>query len=176
MLFGEATDINPFGRLAIKLLLLSGCRRSEILTLKWAHVDWEHYCFYLSDSKTGSKTVPVGLAVMRLLKDVPRINDSPFVLPATRGAGHYVGIQKDWTKIRHRTNLNDVRLHDLRRTFASTAAIQGQSLLTIGKLLGHTDPKTTSIYAHLTDQAVRNAAENAAHKLADLLKSNDSDD
>ena len=106
--------------------------------------------------------VTVGTAVIEVLKGIEKLNGNQFVLPAMRGNGHYMGLQKDWDTIRTLAGIKDVRLHDLRRTFASTAAMQGESLLIIGKMLGHSDPKTTTIYAHLTETVVRNAVQNTA--------------
>jgi integrase len=163
------SGINPFGVAAIKLLLLTGCRRSEILSLRWTEIDWSNSCLRLPDSKTGAKVVSIGAAVIEVLNGIERLQDNQFVLPAMRGKGHYVGMQKDWDTIRALAGIKDVRLHDLRRTFGSTAAIQGKSLFTIGQLLGHADPKTTLIYAHLTETVIKNAAENTSEELGKNL-------
>ena len=168
----DEDGINPYGIAAIKLLLLTGCRRSEILALKWFEVDFDTSCLRLQDSKTGPKVIPIGKAAVEALESVARLDSSPYVLPAMRGKEHYVGIQKDWDYIRKLAGLSDVRLHDLRRTFASTAAVQGQSLIAIGKILGHVDPKTTQIYAHLTDSAIQQAAESASNELGKRLRPN----
>lgn len=165
----EAEGTNPYAIAAIRLLLLTGCRRSEILTLKWAEVDWGNSCLRLQDSKTGAKVVPIGSAALDVLKSVIHVENNPYVLPAMRGKAHYVGVQKDWDHIRRLAELIGVRLHDLRRTFASTAALQGQSLLTIGKLLGHVDPKTTQIYAHLSEFTIQKAAENTSNEISERL-------
>ena len=164
-----ASGMNPLSIAAIKLLLLTGCRRSEILKLEWKAVDWDNHCLKLAESKTGMKVVPIGNAVIEVLKNIIRVEGSPYVLPAMRGKGHYDGIQKDWTAIRKLAGIEDVRLHDLRRTFGSTAAIQNQSLLIIGKILGHADPKTTQIYAHLTEQAVHKAVEQTSDEIGKNL-------
>lgn len=168
----ETEGVNPYAVAAIRLLLLTGCRRSEILGLTWSEVDWDNSCLRLQDSKTGAKVVPVGSAALNVLKLITRLESNIYVLPAMRGTSHYVGVQKDWDRVRKLAGLGEVRLHDLRRTFASTAALQGQSLLTIGKLLGHVDPKTTQIYAHLTEIVVQKAAENAAEAINWRLNGN----
>jgi integrase len=165
----QAQVDDPTAVNVVKLLLLSSCRRSEILSLKWAYIDWQNNCLRLPDSKTGMKVVPVGTPVVELLKSIPKLQSNPYVFPADRGSGHYVGIQKLWDKFRKMAAIEDVRLHDLRRTFGSTAALQGQSLLTIGKVLGHADPKTTAIYAHLTEKAVHDAVAGTSQQLASLL-------
>lgn len=164
---------NHYAITAIQLLLLTGCRRSEILQLKWSEVDINNSCLRLKDSKTGPKIVPVGKAALDILNNLGATEGNTFVLPAGRGNGHYTGIQKDWSHVRTLAGLTDVRLHDLRRTFASTAALQGQSLIAIGKLLGHLDPKTTQIYAHLSDFALKKAAEVASSELEKRLGLND---
>ena len=168
----SAKDLNAYGVAAIRLLLLTGCRRSEILGLQWSNINWTNSCFKLTDSKTGAKEFPVGNAALELLKSIPRYSSSNFVFPAIGGKGHFQGLQKIWDLVRKRAEIEDVRIHDLRRTFGSTAAMQGQSLLTIGKILGHADPKTTAIYAHLTDKVVAKAAEEASAKIQERLSGN----
>ena len=159
------SPINPYAVAAIKLLLLTGCRRSEILSLRWTEIDWSNSCLRLPDSKTGAKVVAIGTAVIEVLKGIEKLSGNQFVLPAMRGNGHYTGLQKDWDTIRTLAGIKDVRLHDLRRTFGSTAAIQGKSLFTIGQLLGHVDQKTTAIYTHLTETVIRDAAESTSEEL-----------
>jgi integrase len=156
---------------AINLLILTGCRRSEILNLRWSDIDWKKNCFILPTSKTGLKVVPVGDEVIRYLQTLPRDMDNPFVLPASRGKGHYDGLQKDWQIIRGEAGFADVRIHDLRHTYASVAAEQGYSLLMIGKLLGHADPSTTQIYTHLTEAGLLKAATETSFRMGQLLKS-----
>jgi integrase len=100
---------------AIRLLILTGCRLSEILSLRWEWIDFERGCLILPDSKTGAKTVPLGAPALRALAEMSR-QGSPYVLPAERGDGHFVGIQKPWQRIRG-AGLEDVRIHDLRHSF-----------------------------------------------------------
>src|SRR5262249_28622740 len=106
----------PSAIAAIRLLVLTGCRLSEILSLRWAWIDFERGCLVLPDSKTGAKTVPLGTPALRGLAELPRQEGSPYVLPAERGDGHFTGIQKPWQRIRATAGLNDVRLHDLRHS------------------------------------------------------------
>ena len=127
------------------------------------------------DSKTGQKVVPLGAPALELHASLPKVEGNPFVLPSTEIGKHYVGLQKVWQQIRTWEGLDDVRIHDLRRSFASTAAMGGNSLLMIGKLLGHKDPKTTQIYAHLADDALQNAAERTSRHIAAAMGSNESD-
>lgn len=165
----EEKGMNPVGIAAIRVLILTGCRRSEVLKLTWSEIDWSNSCLRLNDSKTGAKVVPIGSSAIAILSQIKHWEGSKYVFPAMRGTGHYVGIQKDWNRVKTEAALLDVRLHDLRRTFASTAALQGQSLITIGKLLGHIDPKTTQIYAHLTEATIQTAANSAAKEIWERL-------
>jgi integrase len=153
---------------AIRLLLLTGCRRSEILTLRWEWADFERGCLRLPESKTGAKMVPLASAALEVLSGLPRASE--FVLPAGKGAGHYVGLQKDWERVRERAKLPGVRIHDLRHSFASFAVADGHSLFLIGKALGHKQARTTEIYAHLSDDPIRTVADRTAAKIAAAMK------
>jgi integrase len=156
--------LSPTATAAIRLLLLSGCRKSEILSLRWEWVDVERGVLRLPDSKTGAKVVPLAAAAVKLLAALPRRGD--YVLPAATGAGYYTGLQKDWERVRARTGLAGVRVHDLRHSFASFAVADGSSLYLIGKVLGHKQARTTEIYAHLADDPVRAVADRTAARIA----------
>lgn len=93
--------------------------------------------------------VPLAFPAMRILAELPR--DATYVLPAAKGAGHYVGLQKDWQRVRLRAGLPALRLHDLRHSFASFAVADGHTLFMLGKVLGHKQSRTTDVYAHLAD-------------------------
>lgn len=149
---------------AIRLLLLSGCRKSEILALRWEWVDIERGVLRLPDSKTGAKVVPLAAAAVKLLAELPHRGDH--VLPAAKGAGHYTGLQKDWERVRVRAALAGARIHDLRHSFASFAVADGNSLYLIGKVLGHKQARTTEIYAHLADDPIRAVADRTAARIA----------
>jgi integrase len=174
-----ALDEHPNGIGIIRLLLLTGCRLSEILTLEWSHVDFERGCLRLPDSKTGAKVVHLGTAALDLLASLPRYA-RPFVFPAVRrasgaprsrrvGLGHFVGIQRVWQRVRARAGLDAVRIHDLRHTFASWSVIGGASLHITGALLGHRQTATTARYAHLAADPMREAASRVAGTLATAL-------
>jgi len=154
---------------AIRLLLLSGCRKSEILSLHWEWVDVERGVLRLPDSKTGAKAAPLAAAAVKLLAELPRHGD--YVLPAAKGKGHYTGLQKDWERVRVRAGLIGVRVHDLRHSFASFAVADGNSLFLIGKVLGHKQARTTKIYAHLADDPVRAVADRTAARIAAAMAS-----
>jgi integrase len=154
---------------AIRLLILTGCRKGEILSLKWSYVDLERGMLRLPDSKTGAKVVPVGQPVIDLLTALPRLAGSEYVLPSVTSDGPLVGLQKAWERIRAKAGLMDVRLHDLRHSFASVAVGAGNSLYIVGRILGHKDSRTTEIYAHLADDPVRATANETATHIASLL-------
>jgi integrase len=150
---------------AIRLLVLTGARKSEILTLKWDYVDTERGCLRLPDSKTGAKVIPLGAAALEALVNIPRIEDNPYVFPG-RKCGHFVGLYNNWDRIRKRAGLEDVRLHDLRHSFASVAVAGGSSLYLVGKVLGHEQASTTERYAHLADDPLRAVADKTAGQIA----------
>ncbi len=158
----ENENVNPNAIAAIKLLILTGCRKSEILTLKWQYVDFDNKVLRLPDSKTNEKTIPVGKPALEILRNLDRIEGNEYVLPGATDDGPYVGLQKEWERIRKWADIEDVRIHDLRRSFGSTAASNRESLIVIGKILGHADPKTTQIYAHLMDDPLQTAVEDTS--------------
>jgi integrase len=166
----EGLPGNPMMIAAIRLLLLTGCRKNEILGLRWDWVDIERGALRLPDSKTGAKVVPLGAPALAILARLPRHEGSPWVLPAARGNGHLIGLQRAWRKIAKTAGLHDVRLHDLRHGFASVAVAAGSSLYLLGKVLGHTQARTTERYAHLDADPVHVVADRTARKIAQALE------
>ena len=166
----EGEGVNPSAVNAIRLLVMTGCRKGEILSLQWRDVDFERSCFRLPESKTGAKVVPVGAAVLKLLEGLPKIEGNEFVLPGDKEGAHFVGLPKVWREIRGRAELGDVRLHDLRHSFASVGAAGGDSLFMIGKLLGHRQSGTTARYAHLADDPLKAAADRISGTIAAAMK------
>ena len=144
---------------AIRLLLLTGCRLNEILALTWEEVDLDHHCLRLQDSKTGKKLVYLSSTAIDLFKIIPREADNPYMICGKKDKSHLINLQKPWRRIRKHADLGDVRLHDLRHTFASIAASNGLSLPIIGALLGHKQTQTTARYAHLIGQPLLEASE-----------------
>lgn len=193
---------------AVRLLILTGCRKSEILSLRWDFVDWEVGCLRLPESKTGAKVVPLADAAIALLRRrwdesrppepsrghnsghlLPHEERSPFVLPALKGDGHYVGLPNVWAKVKARADeilrqraydagkdardvrsVLNVRLHDLRHSFASFAIADGASLFMLGKILGHKQARTTEIYAHLSDDPLKQLANRTADRLSAAMR------
>ncbi|WP_415714472.1 tyrosine-type recombinase/integrase [Roseibium sp.] len=143
----------------LKLLMFTGARKGEIEALKWENVDLAAGYLRIEESKTGQKSIPLNTEALEILRELTRVSGSPFVFPALRGKGHYQGTTKVWRVIRERAGLSDVRMHDLRHSFASIAVSGGASLPIIGALLGHADNSTTQRYAHLHDDPVKAASE-----------------
>ena len=170
----EALDsgvVSPLAVTAIHLLMLTGCRKSEILTLHWTDVDPEAGELRLADAKSGPRTVQLPPAAVGLLGTLPRRNDSLWVFPGGDRDGRLSGgLDRAWRIVRASADLEDVRLHDLRHSFASRALALGETLPVIGKLLGHHDIETTARYAHLAQNSVHEAAERIAVSIAsDIL-------
>lgn len=165
----ERNGEHPSVIAALRLLIFTGCRRDEILTLLWEHVDFEHCCLRLADSKSGAKLVPIGAPVLDLLSRLQRIDENPYVLPGALPGKHYVGLEKAWRRLRRRAGLATVRLHDLRHSFASVGASAGESLPLIGALLGHRDTATTARYAHLSNDPVKATADRISGRIAAVM-------
>ncbi len=154
---------------ALRLLMLTGCRRNEILTLRWEDVDLEAGELRLRDAKTGARSVALSPSARRVLEGLQRLPDNPWVIAGSRPGGRVSNINNAWLVIRARAGLEDVRIHDLRHSFASRALALGESLPMIGKLLGHRKVQTTARYAHLERDSVKASAARVAESLrADL--------
>lgn len=145
----------------VRLLLLTGARRSEIEQLRWAEIDLDRGIVFKADSKTGQRPIPLNAQAVAVLGRLHRIEGVGWVFPAKSGGRQFQGMTKAWREIRALAGLEDVRLHDLRHTFASLSVAAGVSLPVLGKALGHASPQTTQRYAHLGDDPVREAVERA---------------
>jgi integrase len=154
----ERTE-SPSSVALVRLLLLTGARLGEVLGLRWERIDWQAGSVRLADSKTGPKTLYLSDAARVVLALLPRVVDNPWCLPGRVHGRPLVNPQKPWRRIRAAAGLDDVRLHDLRHTYASVAARGGLSLPMIGALLGHSEAQTTQRYAHLVGNPVKQAAE-----------------
>jgi integrase len=156
----------PYPSAAIKMLLLTGCRKSEILNLRWIDVDFEHKCLRLPDSKTGAKIVYLNAPALAILTELPRVERNPYVFIGTRNGTATKAIDKVWARVRAKAGLTDVRIHDLRHSYASVGAVGGFSLPIIGALLGHKHAMTTARYAHLSADPLRAANEAVGGRIA----------
>jgi integrase len=149
----QAGTIGPHGAAGLRLCLFSGARSGEVAAIEWSHVDWQRRLIRLPDSKTNEpRTIHLSEPALEILRTIPRIGQ--FVIAGAKPNQAYGNLRRAWIFARGRVGLDDVRLHDLRHSFASLAASKGISLQTIGKLLGHRDPQTTSRYSHLSTDAV----------------------
>ncbi len=154
---------------AIRLLLLTGCRSAEILGLRWEEVDFERRCLQLPDSKTGRRTVVLNSGALQILAGLKRVEDNPYVIPGGKAGDHLKSLQKLWDRVRVAADISDVRIHDLRHTYASVGVNDGHNLSVIGKLLGHTKILTTQRYAHLADDPIRKANESIGGHISALM-------
>jgi integrase len=149
---------------ALRLLVLTGCRVSEVLTLRWDDVDFERRCLRFRDSKTGPKVVPLNAPALEVFEKIER--SSEWVFAAREGHRPMRSPWEAWYRMRERAGLEGVRMHDLRHSFASVGASSGHSLLVIGALLGHRRAATTQRYAHLSNDPVRSASESIGARIA----------
>ena len=145
---------------AIWLYLLTGLRKNELLSAKWDYVDWHRKELNIPDTKAGRPLhLPLSSEAITLLEGMPRLEGNPYILVGVKEGQHLVNISKPWGRIRTRAGVDDVRLHDLRRTVGSWLAQSGNSLHLIGKVLNHSNTATTEIYARFAQDHVREALE-----------------
>jgi integrase len=161
------SKIGPFAAAAIRLLLFTGCRLREILHLKWEQVDLERGLLFLSDSKTGRKTVILNAPALAVLTGLDRLGS--YVVPGDNPEKPRADLKRPWEAVAKRAGLDGVRLHDLRHTYASFGAGGGLGLPIIGKLLGHTQAATTQRYTHLDTDPLRRASETIGGRIAAAL-------
>ena len=151
----------------IRLLLLTGCRKSEIVRLGWSEVDDD--TLTLADSKTGPRRVPLSTQARCILARQPRCG-SAFVFPSPCDSSRPRGVELSlWNRIRKEADMEDVRLHDLRHTHASHAVMNGVPLPVVSRLLGHSSTRMTLRYAHLGDRDIEAAAERVGETIGTLL-------
>ena len=151
---------------AIRLLMLTGYRKSEIMTLRWKHVDLDRAEMRIVNGKTGDRTVHLSPSAVDVLTALPRLPDNPWVVPGAKPGTHMADIDGAWQSICAKAGLHDVRIHDIRHSFASRALALGEGLPIIGRLLGHRRVETTTRYAHLARDSVRESAERIAVSIA----------
>jgi integrase len=159
----------PWVLAAIRLLIFTGMRRNEVLGLRWQHVNTDRAMLSLPESKTGSRAVYLSAPALAVLTSLPRVAKNPFVIVGEKAGRHLINLRKPWKRICKVARLNDVRLHDLRHSFASVGASGGVSLPIIGRLLGHTQGATTERYSHLSADPVRAANEAVGSQIAAML-------
>jgi integrase len=163
----RVTNIGPHAAAAIRLLTFTGARLREILDLQWDHVDLQRGLLFLPDSKTGKKTIVLGAAAFAVLENLSRVGK--FVIAGTDNDKPRADLQRPWALVSERANLVGLRLHDLRHSFASVGAGSGFGLPVIGKLLGHSNSKTTERYAHLAADPLRRASDAISGAIATAM-------
>jgi len=168
---------NQTARFALWLYLLTGARKSELLRAEWSHVDWDRSELKIPDTKAGRvHYVPLSGPALALLREIPRVDSNPYILVGRgpRSATteekaqthtHLINISKPWDRVRKAAGVEDVRLHDLRRTVGSWLAQAGNSLHLIGRVLNHSNPSTTAVYARFGEDSVRAALEQHGARL-----------
>jgi integrase len=160
---------NPKALNIARLWALTGCRRNEIAGLRWDEIDFETGCMRLSDTKTGRSIRPLGGPALQLLASIERNPNSQYVFPAERGGGFYQGTKRVWPEAMRKAGLVGATPHTLRHTLGSTAVSTGETLVMAGALLGHTNMRSTALYAHMqADPSIR-AADRVSTKVAAAL-------
>lgn len=160
------TSENPFIVAALRLLLLTGMRKNEVLRMRWADVDLKECLINLNDAKTGARTVVLSRMAVAVLSALPRQADNPYVICGHRDGKHLVNLHKTWNAIRHRLGFSDVRIHDLRHTVGTMLA-RTAPLVVVRDALGHQVIQTTSGYSHTAQDAVRAALDGLAIEFGD---------
>ena len=159
----------PSFLLLVRLLLFTGARLDEIRLLKWENVDLERGALRLADSKTGPRTITLGPSAAEILCKARQTAEGPWVCVGRKAGEPLVGVEKAWQRLRREARLEDVRLHDLRHSYASVGVGVGLGLPPIGALLGHRQPSTTARYAHIADTVRRRSADLIDEKLRAAL-------
>lgn len=161
---------NPMLKYIVPMLLMTGARKREVLDARWEDFDYETRQWKIPFTKGGKpRYVPMSDGVLGILDAVPRIEGSPYVFPNPDTKKPFVTIHYTWDTARKKAGLQDVRLHDLRHSFASILINSGRSLYEVQHLLGHTQVKTTERYAHLQQDTLMRAANVVPNVIGSLL-------
>jgi integrase len=151
-------------RVIVPLLLMLGCRKRELLDAQWTHVDLERRVWHIPMSKSGrARNIPLSSSAIEVFRSLERWEGCPYVVPNPATLRPWGNLHHQWDAIRKRAGLAGVRIHDLRHSFASNLVNSGRSIYEVGRLLGHTQVKTTQRYAHLSDTVLMSAMEEAAN-------------
>jgi integrase len=161
----EQEGANPKALNIARLWALTGCRHNEIAGLKWSEVNFAEGLLLLDDTKTGKSIRPLGAAAVAILESIDKQEGTDFVFPAERGDGHFQGMKRIWAKAMEKAKLEGVTPHTLRHTMGSTAISTGEALALTGAILGHSNPRSTAIYAHVQTDPSRRAANRVTKKI-----------
>jgi integrase len=166
-----AEEADPAVRAVVLTALLTGARRTEVLTMRWDDVSLTRAEWRIPQTKAGRPhLLPVPHVLVSTLRSLPRVEGNPYVFVGQHGVGHLHDMKRVWDRIRVTAGIRDVRFHDLRRTVGSWLAGSGESLHLIGKVLNHRDVSTTAIYARLNLNPVRQALERHASKMLEAAE------
>ncbi|BCH22071.1 tyrosine-type recombinase/integrase [Mesorhizobium sp. L-8-3] len=165
----QSEGVNPKALDITRLWALTGCRRDEIAALKWSEVDFEHSCLRLAETKTGASIRPLAAPALALLSSIGKEAGSPYVFPATSGEAHFQGTKRVWPKAVALAKLSGVTPHTLRHTLGSAAVSIGETLVMTGAILGHSEMRSTQIYAHVQQDPAARAAARAVKPIAAAL-------
>jgi integrase len=156
-----------------KMCLMTGARKSNVLTMEWKEINWEWKVWSIPEEKTKTReryNIPLSPEAIDILKERKKEKKGPWVFPATRGNGPLADPRKAWERILDAAEINDLRIHDLRRTLGSWQAATGSTTAVIGKTLHHKKPTTTQVYERLNLDPVRNSVEKATGAMLDVVK------
>jgi len=151
---------NESAKQAIWLYLLTGLRKEELLNARWDNIDTDRNEIKIEDTKNGkSHYLPLSAAALAMLDSIPKVDGNPYIVVGKNSGAHLVNVDKPWRRVRKAAGIEDVRIHDLRRTVGSWLAQAGNDLHLIGRVLNHTNVSTTKIYARFGQDNVRTALE-----------------
>lgn len=171
--FWQALEDEPSEKLRdfFKVCLFTGQRRGNVASMRWDDVNLDSASWTIPKTKSGKHSVPLTMAAVEILKRRKAVaGDTEYVFPGRHGRGHLADPMRAWRGILERAGIDDLRIHDLRRSMGSWQAITGASLPMIGKTLGHTQAQTTAGYARLSSDPVRAAMETATAAMMDAAK------
>lgn len=165
------SEQNEFAQHAIWLLLLTGLRRNEVLNAKWSDVDLKQRTFFIGQTKNGEALLtPLSRAAVARLKIITRIDGNPYIICGGVSGRPLVNLRPAWKRVRNAAGLQDVRIHDLRRTVGSWLVRDGASLHLVGAVLNHRDQKTTAGYAYFQTQDRQQALDRHGKNVTNLAK------
>jgi integrase len=151
---------NESAKQAIWLYLLTGLRKEELLKAKWSDIDSGRDELKIEDTKNGkTHYIPLSAAVRTLLDQIPKVAGNPYIIVGKNPSAHLVNVDKPWQRVRKTAEIEDARIHDLRRTVGSWLAQAGNSLHLIGRVLNHSNTTTTAVYARFGQDSVKDALD-----------------